>query len=800
MTNYTNAMRILIVEDTPSLLQLYSHLLVQAGYLVLHADSGTKAQQLIRDQAPDIVLIDRVLPDLDGSEICHWIKGDPAFAQTYVIMMSALRTSDDDRLSGLEAGADDYLVKPVNKRELLARIKVAKRLKAAQWAVQASEAKHRTLTENSPDLIIRFDAAGVPIYANSRIHHLLHVSPDEFVARGWSALHLPQDVICRWRHACTNVVATGVEQRIDITHAAGDEFRFMDARLVPEFDVDGTVGSILAVLRDFTEHLRAEQIITRLAAVVQQTQDPVVMTDRYGRIQYSNRAFHALTGHNEHSVGQPIQKILGATDEAPSILDHFVFVQNSHMPWEGVSFIRRTDGRRCEIEASLFPITDIQGNVTSLVAILRDLTERRRSEREREVLLAIAGALRKATTREEVIQVVLERIMAMLNVEGAALATIDPETRETVIEMAVGEHSYMIGARYTEPTDVMEQILDTGKPYLLNELHLPQVPATIREAEIVNAFLGVPMIVEQRGIGVIWIGSAYAIAHTASDILLAIAEMAANSLHRVSLYQELQDYAADLEQRVAERTWELAEANQGLLELDRLKSKFVSNVSHELRTPISNLKLYMSLLKRGKPDKRAHYEAMLETSVERLGQLVEDILNLSRLEIAQYQPREFAPTDFNAIVSQTVNLHQPQAESNGVKLLLSVEDTLPLINGDYNQLSQLVSNLVVNALNYTPRGSVEVTTFLPNGGSSICLKVKDTGIGIMPEDQPHIFERFYRGNHRQPNDIPGTGLGLAIVREIVDIHQGTINLESHPDIGTQISVVLPVQSYPGVGD
>lgn len=800
MTNQTNPVRILIVEDTVSLLRLYSHLLGQAGYAIFQADSGQQAKQMIREYTPDIVLLDRVLPDLDGSEICRWIKTSPEHAQTYVIMISALRTSDDDRLEGLEAGADDYLVKPVDKRELLARVNVAKRLKAAQWALQTSEAKHRTLTENSPDLIIRLDPTGQPLYANSRIRHLLQVEPEDFVVRGWQAVHLPQEVICRWRHACATVAETGIEQRIDVTHGVDEEVRFMDARLVPEFDVDGTVISILAVLRDFTEHLRAEQIITRLAAVVQQTHDPVVMTDRHGKIQYINRAFRTLTGYDERCVGRPIHEVLGTDGEAPDILDHFSDVQNNHQSWEGVSVFRRTDGRRCEIEASLFPITDIQGNVTSLVAMLRDLTERRRSEREREVLLAIAGALRKATTREEIIAVVLDRIMTMLNVEGAALATIDPNTNETVIEKAVGNHSYMTGARYSEPTNVMEQMLATGKPYLLNELHLPQVPATIREAEIVHAFLGVPMIVEQRGIGVIWIGSAHEISQTAGDILLAIAEMAANSLHRVSLYQELQAYAADLEQRVADRTWELAEANQRLLELDRLKSKFVSNVSHELRTPISNLKLYMSLLKRGKAEKRIHYEAMLETSVQRLGQLVEDILNLSRLEIAQYQPREFAPTDFNAIVSQTVNLHQPQAESNGIELRLNVENTLPLIYGDYNQLSQLVSNLVVNALNYTPRGSVEVTTCLPNGGSSICLKVKDTGIGIMPEDQPHIFERFYRGNHRQPDDIPGTGLGLAIVKEIVDIHQGTINLESHPDIGTQISVILPVQSSPGVGD
>jgi signal transduction histidine kinase len=260
----------------------------------------------------------------------------------------------------------------------------------------------------------------------------------------------------------------------------------------------------------------------------------------------------------------------------------------------------------------------------------------------------------------------------------------------------------------------------------------------------------------------------------------------------VAILDELEQYAADLEVRVSSRTRELAEANQQLRELDRLKSKFVSNVSHELRTPISNLKLYMSLLQRGKHEKRAHYEAMLQNSVERLGQLVEDILSLSRVEIAHYQPRELEPTDLNAVINNIVAHHQPQAESAGLQLTFQGQPDLPLVNGDFNQLSQLVTNLLLNSLRYTQRGTIRVHTTAPNGQEQVLVAVEDTGIGILPEDLPHVFERFYRGNHRQPKEIPGTGLGLAIVKEIVDIHQGEIRLESQVDVGTRVLVTLPV--------
>jgi two-component system phosphate regulon sensor histidine kinase PhoR len=308
-----------------------------------------------------------------------------------------------------------------------------------------------------------------------------------------------------------------------------------------------------------------------------------------------------------------------------------------------------------------------------------------------------------------------------------------------------------------------------------------------------RAFLGVPMILPQRSIGVIWISSEHLISHHLVRLLEAIADMAANTLHRVAIFEELEQYAADLEMRVSARTRELAEANQQLRELDRLKSKFVSNVSHELRTPISNLKLYMSLLQRGKQEKRAHYESMLQTSVERLGQLVEDILNLSRVEIAHFQPRELAPTDLNAVINHIISAHKAQAEAAGLHLSFQGATDIPLIYGDYNQLSQLVTNLVLNALRYTPQGQINVFTSAPNGRERVLLTVEDTGIGILDEDLPHVFDRFYRGNHRQPKEIPGTGLGLAIVKEIVDIHQGNISVESQVDVGTRFLVSLPVQ-------
>jgi len=780
---------LLLVEDTLVLLGLYSHLLSDAGYSFLQATSGKEAQAILLEKMPAIVLLDRVLPDMDGSELCQWIKSTPQLSQTYVIMLSALKTSEDDRVSGLEAGADDYVVKPVGKRELLARVKVAVRLKLAQNALQASEAKHRTLAENSPDLILRLNREGLPVYANQRVREMFGLQAEDIFGKSADDLGIPDTIANMWFAACREVVTTKSARSLEFALPTQGTVKFIDARLVPELDISGEVSSILAVLRDFTEHIRTEQRLARLAAAVEQSTDSVVMMDSNGLIQYANAAFERLVGVTPIIRGRTFYDLFSNDRGISENLRRLLL---DRTPWTGISFLSRLDGVLSDVEGSIFPVIEPSGEVTSIVAILRDITERRRSEREREVILTIASALRKANSRDEIIDIVLNEIKSLLNVAGAAITTVDPLTGGTFIERAVGEHAYLTGTHIGEDQDLTAEILTRGESFIYNELTKPYPPNFSALKGANRAFLGVPMVLPQRSIGVIWIASENVISNHAVRLLEAIADMAANTLHRVAIFDEMEKYAADLEMRVSSRTHELAEANQQLRELDRLKSKFVSNVSHELRTPISNLKLYMSLLQRGKPEKRTHYEVMLQSSVERLGQLVEDILNLSRVEIAHYQPREFESTDLNAIIGQIVATHQAQAELAGLRLSFYPQPDLPLIAGDYSQLSQLVTNLVLNSLRYTRLGTIQVSTASPNGQEQVVLAVEDTGIGILPEDLPHLFERFYRGNHRQPTEIPGTGLGLAIVKEIVEIHQGRIFVESQVDVGTRFTVSLPV--------
>ena len=224
-------------------------------------------------------------------------------------------------------------------------------------------------------------------------------------------------------------------------------------------------------------------------------------------------------------------------------------------------------------------------------------------------------------------------------------------------------------------------------------------------------------------------------------------------------------------------------------ELDRLKDLFVSDVSHELRTPTTNISLYLELLENAAPERRAHYITVLRDQSLLLMKLVEDILDLSRLAVGKNKHVEFAHIDLNALIDQVVTAIRPLADAAGLHLVFEPAPGLPPVMGEHNQLSRLINNLVANAIHYTVKGDVNVRTSLRDG--CVCLEVQDTGIGIDPEDQPHIFERFYRGRLVRQSKIHGTGLGLAIVKEIADMHESKIDVQSELGKGSTFYVRFP---------
>jgi signal transduction histidine kinase len=248
-----------------------------------------------------------------------------------------------------------------------------------------------------------------------------------------------------------------------------------------------------------------------------------------------------------------------------------------------------------------------------------------------------------------------------------------------------------------------------------------------------------------------------------------------------------------LEQERVDHLKELREKHAQLQDLDQLKSRFVSNVSHELRTPLAVIKLYATLARKGRPEKQVYYLQTIEQETHRLETMVENILDLTRMDrrALRVHPEMLSAEE---IVEQVLEVYEEAAKQRGIELRDHVQAPLPPLWADKNHLIQMLTNLVDNALKYTPRGGqvwVAARQAGTDGREMLEIAVGDTGAGIPEDEQEKVFDRFFRGSNNTPGST-GTGLGLAIVQELMVQHRGRVTLESQVGEGSVFTLQFPV--------
>lgn len=237
-----------------------------------------------------------------------------------------------------------------------------------------------------------------------------------------------------------------------------------------------------------------------------------------------------------------------------------------------------------------------------------------------------------------------------------------------------------------------------------------------------------------------------------------------------------------------------------LRRLENIRKDFVANVSHELRTPLTSIKGYVEALLDGAKDDPAASAKFLDIILkqsDRLNLIIEDLLELSKIESGRVLLKE-EPVDLRPIIDRALSTIKPIADKNGHRLVSSIDPRLPPIAGDEDRLMQVLTNLLDNAVKYTPPGGTIIVGArpVPDTGSVravdrlVELTVSDTGIGIPEQDRPRVFERFYRVDKARSRELGGTGLGLAIVKHIVEGHGGQVWVEANHPHGSKFVVRL----------
>ncbi len=260
-------------------------------------------------------------------------------------------------------------------------------------------------------------------------------------------------------------------------------------------------------------------------------------------------------------------------------------------------------------------------------------------------------------------------------------------------------------------------------------------------------------------------------------------------LNRVSRERELL-------KNLKQKSMELEKANEDLRRLDNLKSVFVSSVSHELRTPLTVIKEFISLMLEGYggslTEDQKEYLGIAHKNILRLTNLIDTLLDFSRIESGKGLQLKFEPTPLTEVAEDAVMTLTQSLEEKSITLDNRLDPDMPMVLIDRNRLIEALINLISNGIKFTPAGGKITidTRGLTEKRDYLKVVVSDTGVGIPSEELPKIFDRFYQG---QSSGISmGLGLGLAITKEIIEGHQGTIQAESRPGIGTTFIFTLPL--------
>ena len=228
-------------------------------------------------------------------------------------------------------------------------------------------------------------------------------------------------------------------------------------------------------------------------------------------------------------------------------------------------------------------------------------------------------------------------------------------------------------------------------------------------------------------------------------------------------------------------------------ERDEMKSNFVRLVSHELRAPLAAIQQQHSVmldgLAGGLTDKQKELLSRAREKIQGLLDLINDLLDVARIE-SGHAVQQQVPLQLEAILAGTMRLMRAKAQAQGITLKLQLPSELPMVLADVRGMEEVFTNLINNAINYSPDGG-EVMVSAESQGDFLEVRISDRGVGIEPDEIPKIFEQFYRVKHPKTRHVIGTGLGLPIVKGIVEAHRGSVTVESTPGKGSIFRVVLP---------
>jgi len=383
-----------------------------------------------------------------------------------------------------------------------------------------------------------------------------------------------------------------------------------------------------------------------------------------------------------------------------------------------------------------------------------------------ELIIEVSKVINSTLNLDPLLHNIIQIATKLTATEASSILLLDKKTGELHFEAAIGVKGQEVKPMVV-PLDnsIAGWVIKRGEPLLIPDVrkdsrHYHQVDDTTKFST--RSILGVPLRVKDKVIGVLEV------------------------LNKIDDKEFVQDDVETLTTLAAQAA--IAIENARLFQ----QSDLLSEVVHELRTPLTSIRGYskMLLIAEGiAQDKKLEFAETIHREAIRLGQMINDFLDLARLESGRtYMAQE--PVNMSEVISETLAILQPQAAERQVSIALQVPEILPTVVGDADRLKQVMVNLVSNAVKYNHEGG-RVDIEVKVGKDELNVAVKDTGRGIPKEDRHHIFEKFYRVDDSEQQS-KGTGLGLSVAKHIVEVHGGTISVQSVQGQGSTFAFTLPL--------
>lgn len=812
--------KVLLVDDrADNLLALQVQLRSQEAE-VLSAQSADEALELLLSHEIALALVDVQMPEMDGFQLAELMRGSERTREIPIIFVTAGLHDRSRVFEGYEAGAVDFLVKPLEPLVLNSKVGVflqlhrqkqllaerVEQLELAESALRESAEQSRRQLEEIQSI---YDSAPIGLCVLDRDLRFLRINHHLAEINGIPASeHLGktiEEVVPSLagpaREIAENIFRTGTGV-VDLeftgtTRSLPGVGRTWIEQWLPLKSPEGVVTGINVVAEDITERKRAEALLRSSEqfnrSLIENSRDRIETLDLDGNLRSINGAGHhplEAPGSSEGAYGSWVEQW---RDEDRPQAREALATAASGGTGRFQALETSADGSPHWWDVQVTPIPSSSGQVERLLAASRDITELKHAEellKRNEARLALlsqtAGRLLASKDPQTIVEALCREVMQLLDCQVAFSFLEDPVTGRLRLNACAGipeedlrriewlDHESAICGCVAQDEDGQRVVAE-------DVLHSADCHADLMRTCGVQAYCGHPLL-----------GPAGEILGT---LAFGTRTRAQFDEQEIELMRIVADQVATAFQQLEGRK-AISAKNEQLIAADRRKNEFMATLSHELRNPLAPIKNSLYILDRAAPggDQARRAKQIIDRQVNQLARLVDDLLDVTRITCNKVQLQR-QRLELNELLCRAVEDHRSEFESTGVHLEHEPGPDQIWVEADWNRLAQAVGNLLQNAVKFTPRGG-RVTLSLvadPIHGQAV-IRIADTGVGMTERMLACLFQPFMQAETSLARSKGGLGLGLPLVKGLVELHGGTVEATSEGlGRGTEFLLRLPLK-------